>query len=103
MKRLLGYGLGAVAVLFAAAAAVVASWLALRASLPLIDGQISVRGFESPVTVERDAAGVPVIRGKSRADVARATGYVHAQDRWFQMDLLRRTGAGELAALLGPA
>jgi penicillin amidase len=53
------------------------------------------------VTIERDAAGVPVIRGESRADVARATGYAHAQDRWFQMDLLRRTGAGELSALLG--
>jgi penicillin amidase len=45
---------------------------------------------------------VPVIRGATRADVARATGYVHAQDRLFQMDLLRRVGAGELAALLGP-
>ena len=51
--------------------------------------------------IERDAAGVPVIRGATRADVARATGYTHAQDRLFQMDLLRRTGAGELAALLG--
>ncbi|HET8691771.1 MAG TPA: penicillin acylase family protein, partial [Steroidobacteraceae bacterium] len=48
------------------------------------------------------AAGVPVIRGATRADVARATGYVPAQDRLFQMDLLRRVGAGELAALLGP-
>ncbi len=46
-------------------------------------------------------AGVPVIRGATRVDVARATGYAHAQDRLFQMDLLRRTGAGELAALLG--
>ncbi len=42
-----------------------------------------------------------MIRGESRIDVARATGYAHAQDRLFQMDLLRRTGAGELAALLG--
>ncbi len=53
--------------------------------------------------VERDALGVPVVRGASRADVARATGFLHAQDRFFQMDLLRRSAAGELAALFGRA
>ena len=81
--------------------AVAAAWLALRASLPEIDGEERMAGVGAPVTIERDAAGVPVIRGESRIDVARATGYAHAQDRLFQMDLLRRTGAGELAALLG--
>jgi penicillin amidase len=84
-------------------AAAAAGYLVLRASLPRLEGEVSLGGLESPVAVERDAAGVPVIRGASRIDVARATGYVHAQDRWFQMDLLRRGGAGELAALLGPA
>ena len=49
----------------------------------------------------RDAQGVPTIRGSDRGDVAWATGFVHAQERFFQMDLLRRAGAGELAALLG--
>ncbi|MEX0735649.1 MAG: penicillin acylase family protein [Steroidobacteraceae bacterium] len=99
-RRLVRYGLGIPAALFLLA--FVVGMLALRASLPKLDGTITVPGLESPVAIERDAAGVPVIRGASRADVARATGYVHAQDRWFQMDLLRRTGAGELAALLGP-
>ena len=52
-----------------------------------------------PVRVERDARGVPVVRGSSRLDVARATGFLHAQERFFQMDLLRRSAAGELAEI----
>jgi penicillin amidase len=84
-------------------AAVAAAWLVLRASLPAIDGDAELAGLTAPAAIERDAAGVPVIRAATREDVARSTGYAHAQDRLFQMDLLRRTGAGELAALLGPA
>ncbi len=98
-RRLLGYGLGIPAGLVLLALLV--AWLLLRASLPRLDGDAPVAGLAATVTIERDAAGVPVIRGASRVDVARATGYAHAQDRWFQMDLLRRTGAGELSALLG--
>ena len=60
-------------------------------------------GLGAPVRIERDALGVPVVRGGSRLDVARATGFLHAQDRFFQMDLLRRSAAGELAALVGAA
>ncbi|HKE01073.1 MAG TPA: penicillin acylase family protein, partial [Planctomycetota bacterium] len=86
-----------------AVGAIGAGWLALRASLPAIEGEEALAGLGAPVAVERDAAGIPVIRGASRADVARATGFVHAQDRLFQMDLLRHAGAGELSALLGPA
>jgi penicillin amidase len=98
--RILAWILAAVAAV--AAAAVAAAWLALRASLPGVEGEATLAGLAAPAAIERDAAGVPVIRGATRADVARATGYAHAQDRLFQMDLLRRTGAGELAALLGP-
>ena len=75
----------------------------LRDSLPLINGSVRVRGLQSAVTIERDALGIPTIRGISREDVARATGFVHAQDRFFQMDLARRRAAGELAALVGDA
>jgi penicillin amidase len=75
----------------------------LRHSLPVINGTVRVRGLQSAVTVERDALGIPTIRGISREDVARATGFVHAQDRFFQMDLARRRAAGELAALVGSA
>ncbi|HZI79260.1 MAG TPA: penicillin acylase family protein, partial [Vicinamibacterales bacterium] len=82
-----------------------AYWLRseLRASLPVTTGSVRVRGLQSAVTVERDALGIPTIRGISREDVARATGFVHAQDRFFQMDLARRRASGELAALVGDA
>jgi penicillin amidase len=89
--------------LLLAALALLAGWLALRASLPEVTGESRLAGLREPVRVERDAAGVPVIRGASRLDVARATGFVHAQERFFQMDLMRRAAAGELSALLGPA
>lgn len=75
----------------------------MRASLPDLEGERRLTGLSAAVTVERDSAGVPTITGESRKDVARALGYVHAQERWFQMDLLRRAAAGELSALLGAA
>ena len=82
--------------------AVLAAWLFLRASLAQLDGERRVAGLSAEVKVERDAAGVPLISGASRQDVAFATGFVHGQERFFQMDLLRRTAAGELAELFGP-
>ncbi len=74
----------------------------LRASLPQLEGTTRVDGLAAEVTVERDALGVPTLRGQDRADLARALGWLHAQDRYFQMDLLRRAAAGELAELFGP-
>ena len=74
-----------------------------RGSLARLEGEVVVPGLAALATVERDASGVPTIRGDSRSDVAIATGFVHAQERFFQMDLLRRAAAGELAALVGPA
>lgn len=100
LGRALGWIAGVIVAL--ALGAVAFAWITLRASLPEIEGEATLAGLRGPVTIERDAAGVPVIRGTTRADVARATGYAHAQDRLFQMDLLRRVGAGELSALLGP-
>ena len=85
------------------AVAIAAPLLALRGSLPAIDGRVAAPGLTAPVTVERDALGVPVITGTTRSDVAYATGYVHAQDRYFQMDLSRRMPAGRLAELVGDA
>jgi penicillin amidase len=89
----------------AVAAAVAAFWLRARmqACLPRLDGSEELRGLGSPVKVTRDALGVPTVAGASRIDVARATGWLHAQDRFFQMDILRRRGAGELSELFGPA
>ena len=73
----------------------------VRASLPQVDGTATVAGLSASVQIDRDALGVPTITGASREDVARALGFLHAQDRFFQMDLQRRQPAGELAALVG--
>jgi penicillin G amidase len=78
-------------------------WWQMRGSLPQLDGSQALAGLAAPVRVVRDAQGVPTLSGASRLDVARAMGYLHAQDRFFQMDLQRRRAAGELAELFGPA
>jgi penicillin amidase len=83
--------------------AILAAWLVLRASLPTLDGRSARTGVHASVRVDRDADGVPSITAQNRGDLAFALGYLHAQDRFFQMDLLRRAAAGELAALLGPS
>ena len=75
----------------------------MRASLPRLDGQAAIVGLGAQVTVERDALGVPTVHGANRLDVARALGFLHAQDRFFQMDCSRRHAAGELAELFGPS
>lgn len=84
-------------------AAVGWGWWQMRGSLPPLDGERTVAGLAAPVKIERDARGAPTITGTSRTDVARALGFVHAQDRFFQMDLMRRRGAGELSELFGRA
>lgn len=91
--------------LLAAAALGTAVWfyVHMRGSLAQLDGSAALAGLGAPVKVERDALGVPRLTGASRLDVARALGFLHGQDRFFQMDLLRRRAAGELAELFGPA
>jgi len=78
-------------------------WLRLERSVPRLEGDASAPGLSATVTINRDANGVPTISGRTRADVAYATGYVHAQERFFQMDQLRRAAAGELGELFGSA
>lgn len=87
----------------AVVAAFVGTWfhLLLTGSLPQLDGEQVLEGLSAQVTVERDALGVPTISGANRIDIARAAGFLHAQERFFQMDLWRRRAAGELAELLG--
>lgn len=101
-KRWLGvWILGALLVI--AAAGIGAVRWRIRASLPPLDGELHVAGLSAPVRVERDALGVPTLHGATRLDVARALGFLHAQDRFFQMDVLRRSGSGELAEIFGAA
>lgn len=74
----------------------------VRASLAQLDGTATIASLTADVRVDRDALGVPTVTGSTREDVARALGFLHAQDRFFQMDLQRRQPAGELAGLVGP-
>lgn len=78
-------------------------WLdiGLRGSLPQLEGQLRLAGLSAPVTVTRDALGTPTIDAASELDMARALGFIHAQERYFEMDLMRRDAAGELSALFG--
>ncbi len=73
----------------------------LRGSLPQYGGKITLSGLSAPVQVDRDYMGSSTLEGGNRADVAMAMGFVHAQERFFEMDLMRRQAAGELAELFG--
>jgi penicillin G amidase len=96
-------GIVGVVLIAAVMGAAMTVWIGFRASLPDIDGTAVLPGLGAQVSLERDAAGVPTVTALSRDDLARGLGYVHGQDRFFQMDLLRRAAAGELSALLGPS
>lgn len=78
-------------------------WWQFTASLPRRDGVVTMPELSAPVRIERDEQGIPRLIASNRLDLARATGFVHGQDRFFQMDLLRRHPAGELAGLVGKA
>ena len=89
--------------LLAAGASVLCLRAAARAALPQLDGDVHLAGLSAPVTVRRDAHGVPHIDAATQQDMLVAQGYVTAQDRLWQMDGLRRSANGELAEILGPA
>src|SRR5260370_39666737 len=77
------------------------AYLAARSALPQLDGQLQIRGLSAPVIVTRDAHGVPTIEAVTLEDVFFAQGYVTAQDRLWQMDIMRRFASGELYEILG--
>jgi penicillin amidase len=76
-------------------------WWLLRGGLPSLDGDLALPGVSAPVKVQRDALGVVTIQASNPLDAARALGFVHGQERFFEMDLLRRSAAGELSELFG--
>ncbi len=94
-RRILG-GL----ILFAAIAAA-GFYLWLRGTLPTVDGSIRLGGLEAPIEIVRDRNGVPHVFAQGRADTLFGLGFVHAQDRLWQMEMTRRLGAGRLAEVLG--
>jgi penicillin amidase len=69
---------------------------------PQRSGEVKLTNLQAPVSVRYDERGVPHIQAQNEADMYRTLGYVHAQDRLFQMEMVRRLARGELAAILGP-
>jgi penicillin amidase len=101
LARWLGWGLLGLVVL--SAAGLGGGYLWLRSSLPQIDGEIAVDGLSAPVTVVRDQWAIPHIEAQNLFDLSFAEGFVHAQDRLWQMEFRRRLGAGRLAEIVGAA
>lgn len=97
IRRLIVALIVVIAIVFAIA------WRLLAGSRPDADGTLRVQGLSAPVTIVRDAAGIPTITAENRTDLAWALGFAHGQERFFQMDLQRRAAAGELSALVGKA
>jgi penicillin G amidase len=77
------------------------AYFVARSALPTLDGSLPVKGLSAPVRVTRDGHGVPAIEAASLEDLFFAQGYVTAQDRLWQMDVMRRFGSGELSEILG--
>ncbi len=86
-----------------AAVAIAGGYLWLRGSLPMTEGRIAAAGLKAPVELLRDADGIVTIRAQSLRDAYFAVGYAHAQDRLWQMDFMRRSAAGRLSEVVGPA
>src|ERR1700688_5006302 len=77
------------------------AYFVARAALPQLDGNLPVKGLSAAVKVTRDGHGVPAIEAATLEDLFLAQGYVTAQDRLWQMDIMRRFAAGELSEILG--
>jgi penicillin amidase len=89
-------------ILVIAAGTVGYAYYIAHGALPQLDGKLAVAGLSAPVTVTRDQHGVPTIEAQSLADLFFAQGYVTAQDRLWQMDIMRRYAAGEISEVIGP-
>ena len=76
-------------------------WRMVQQPVPKMEGEIDLAILDQPVEVLRDKHGIPHIYAQNRADLFRTQGYVHAQDRLWQMEQNRRTGRGTLAAVFG--
>ncbi|WP_428242268.1 penicillin acylase family protein [Gynuella sp.] len=81
----------------------VTTYINLQGSLPRLEGQLNDVPVRQSINISRDSNGVPLIEAGQRSDTAFAIGFLHAQERFFQMDLLRRNAAGELSELIGPS
>jgi penicillin amidase len=75
----------------------------VRKPFPQVDGEVRLPGLDAEVTVLRDAHGIPQLYGDTTDDLMRAQGYVHAQERFYEMDVRRHATAGRLAEMFGEA
>lgn len=98
--RNISLGLLAVILLFALVVVILIP-INIRKSYPQTEGEIQIQGLDSVVDIYRDSFGVPQIYANTKHDLFYAQGYVHAQDRFWQMDFWRHQGAGRLSELLG--
>jgi penicillin amidase len=98
-RRWLFAGLSVVVVLAIALGGL--GWMMVQQSMPVVQGSLTVPGLHNQVDVIRDAAGIPNIYASDEHDLFMAEGYVHAQDRFWQMDFWRHVGAGRLAEMFG--
>jgi penicillin amidase len=78
-------------------------WRVVADGVAILEGQTALAGLQFPVEIARDKAGVPTLTAGNLRDLVRALGFLHAQERFFQMDTMRRSSAGELSALAGRA
>ncbi|HTP71759.1 MAG TPA: penicillin acylase family protein [Burkholderiaceae bacterium] len=70
-------------------------------AMPMVDGRLQIAGLQQPVTIQRDPYGIPTIKAQNEHDLLFALGFVHAQDRLWQLETHRRIGAGRLAEAFG--
>jgi penicillin amidase len=103
MRKLLGKILAIIGVVILLVAIVAAGggYFVIRRNFPTINGTSKVAGLQSQVRVYRDSWGIPHIYASNPHDLFFAQGYVHAQDRFWQMEFWRRIGSGRLAEILG--
>ena len=101
MRRLVLKAL--LAIVAMAVVSVFALYLLARRSLPLLDGTLAVAGISAPVDIVRDADAIPHIFASTKRDALFGLGYVHAQDRLWQMEFQRRIGHGRLSEIFGAA
>lgn len=97
--RILG-GLLALVLLFVIGGGIYA-YYEVHASFPQVSGTLKVQGLQHPVTVIRDEHGIPQVYAQDTADLYFAQGYIHSQDRFWEMDFRRHVTAGRLSELFG--
>jgi len=98
LRNIIKYTLSGLIVVILIAA--ISIYAVFRSSLPQLEGSVPASVNDS-VTITRDQQGIPTIQANSRVDTAYGLGFIHAQERLFQMDLLRKNSAGELSELFG--